>query len=376
MKSTLIFLGMAFSFASFAQKDTIQVKVGDSAEILIIEKQPNGFKEVEKLDLNKVFDEMYQKLQSSNTPKAIVKDYDGDSCQKKKTKLSKWYLNYYIGVNAVGDYSHTEYSSIYSLLNYYAGNPSGVNSIDNNLENKVALITTPEQLAYALKPLKSPYLAVSGSRDLLFLETAKLKGRIVMGGDVFFSYQKYGRSKFQQDEVGTLYRYNSSATIAPSTEFKSSDILATGNVIEGTDNVAWTFQDGLNNLTFTTIPYNMISLGFNLKIVPTIDFNTNSGNRIVSIGIGPIGGINAIGKAVTKIDNETSSDGPVIVGKVEPSVWRYGLIAQLGIGNLTLFGQSNISNVKIYQLEGDTYDASHKGYTKSAVYTVGLKFGK
>jgi len=375
MKIQFALLAFTICQISFAQKDTIHVKVGDAAEILFIEKQANGFKEVEKLDLNKVFDEMYLKLQNSNTPKAIAKDYDGDGFKKEKQKLSKWYLNYYLGFNAVGDYSHTEYRSIYSLLSYYAGYSSIESSIAGSPTQRVLLKANPNQLAYALKPLRSPYLSVATNRDLLIVESTTLRARLVMGGDVFYSYQKYGRSKFQDQEVGTLYKYNS-PSIDASTEFKSSDILATGSVVEGTDNVAWTFQDGLNNLTFTTVPYNMLSLGFNVKIVPTIDFNSKSGKRVISLGLGPIGGINAIGKAVTKIDNEITSAGPIIVGKVEPSVWRYGLIAQLGIGNLTLFGQSNISNVKIYQLEGDTYDASHNGYTNSAVYTVGLKFGK
>ena len=381
MKKILTIISFfAFSFC-VAQNDTIQVKVGDAAEILIIEKRANGFEEVSKLDLNKIFQEMNGKLSDSKTNRAVVKDFDGDGFIKEVfKKKEKWYLNYYVGFNYSDTYSIIE-PSLYPD-NLYA---------DAKYSSSAQVVSSGNNGHYGNKILSSPFLAVSVNKHVSLISNGRFNAGITVGAEPFFSFEKLSYRNTGNDFITKVVdNSNAIATFDPTKPNNISynkavlDTLSIGRFINSSEMIEWQyFRDNNEVQTYISTPYNVLKVGFNVKVMPKFTFYNSDGKRLFSFGIGPSIGLNVIGKSITKVDG-TNITSPVLVNGVNIKPFRYGLVSELGFGGITFFCQYNTSRATysgngiedVYSSSQSALITSKESWIRAHVVSFGLKFGK
>ncbi|AWV97608.1 hypothetical protein DJ013_05290 [Arcticibacterium luteifluviistationis] len=355
---------------ALAQSDTLQVLIGNSSELLFIAKDPSAYEDLKKYDFNKMLLEMQAKLNDSQTKKAFLKDNSGEKyLQKKRKYLSGYYMNYYLGFNYSEGYEILNANLVANLLRNYTGN-----QLDSYFQ------TSYPENTYSVKVFQSPYLAASVNRHFELYANAKTTVILKGGLEGFFSFEKFGKER-NSDASSVLLKSSSPAGMENSVSF-APDTLASGAFEGNSDYILWKYADEDSyTQSFTTVPYNVVKAGFNVKIIPAITFNNRSNKRVVSLGFGPTIGINVIGNSITKIKDNVPS-APVVVGGVKATPLRYGLVCELGIGGVTFFGQYVKNKVKNRELEvmsassGVTSQFTARNEYMTEVITFGLKFGK
>jgi hypothetical protein len=381
MKYILTSIGFFVFTLCAAQNDTIQVKVGDAAEILIIEKRANGFEEVSKLDLNKIFQEMNGKLSDSKTNRAVVKDFDGDSFIKKIAKKSdKYYLNYYVGFN---------YSNTYNIVEptLYPNNSYA----DAKFSSSAQVVSSGGFSQYSNKVLSSPYLAVSVNKHVSLISKERFNAGLTLGLEPFFSFEKLTYQKSNNDFItqvldnnNVIESFDPTQPNSISYQRKVLDTLSIGRFINSSEMIEWQYFNDNNEVqTYISTPYNVLKVGFNVKVMPKFTFYNSNGKRMFSFGIGPSVGLNVIGKSITKFDG-TNISSPVLVNGVNIKPLRYGLVSEVGIGGITFFGQYNTSRAtfsgngieQAYASNQSALLTSKEAWIRAHVVSFGLKFGK
>lgn len=354
-----------------AQSDTLQVLIGNSSELIFIAKDPSAYEDLKNYDFNKMLLEMQAKLNSSQTRKSFLKDNSGEKYLKKQRKrFSAYYMNYYIGFNYSKGYEILNANLVANLLKNYTGT-----QLDSYFQ------TSYPENTYSVKVFQSPYIAASVNRHLELYGNSRASLMLKGGLEAFFSFEKFGKEK-DSDASSVLLKSNGFSSDSEISSSVAPDTLASGAFEGDTDYILWKYADEESyDQSFTTVPYNVVKAGFNLKIVPTVAFNNRSNKRVVSLGFGPTVGLNIIGNSITKIKDNVPS-APVVVGGVKATPFRYGLVCEVGIGGLTFFGQYVKNRVKNRELEvmsvtsGIANQFTSRNEYMTEVMTFGLKFGK
>lgn len=375
MKKLLIITLLLFGQLSFAQQDTLQAKVGESADLIIILKKPAAYEDLKKLDLNKLVSEMMEGLEKSDTRVSSMKVYDRENFEKPAKKvLGKAYFNYFLGFSYANTYHNSELGFLTQLSNYNNSQLTNQtwNSYGGSLSNQV---------------LASPYVSFSVNKDLSILRKSKVGLDLKMGAEPFFNYEKlnFTSTNLESSFPSGVYKSSDMNLAAGNSMFRPEflDTLATAIYDEQNNLIRYSLYDAQNNVqNFVSYPYNVIKAGINLRFLPKFSVFNREGKRLFSLAVGPTAGLNLIRKSITKISSENAVADPVLISGTKPAFQRYGLAAELGIGGVSFFGQYVISgSVNHGQMEtianqnNLTFNSSVKNYRTHTV-NFGLRFGK
>lgn len=387
MKKLFITLLMLPGVLVAQKADTLHAKIKDSAEIIIIAKDPTAYDELRKMDINKMVGQMIDNLEKSETRVAVMRDHDGQKYVRPKTPLfSKTYFNYNLGMTFVGDSYHSpELTLLQALNNYSASNSMRGDSyflnFTNNLDNSI---------------VSSPYLAFSVNKDMNIINGRKTALALKMSAEPFFTYENL---KFDPGNrpglfgLGGVFRTNSdleSSSIAPGFDTQITDTLAIASFNELNNTYSYKIYDGTDqSQSFTSIPYDVLKAGLNIKLMPKFSVYNKSGKGMFSLAVGPTAGFNLVRKSITKVNNSETISDPILISGSRPGLGRLGLMAELGIGGFSFFGQYVVSSsryegngiqvLRDYQNPEVLSSYSTDKYfepNRTHIVNFGLKFGR
>ncbi|WP_304235523.1 hypothetical protein [Jiulongibacter sediminis] len=372
-----------------AQKaDTLQAKIKDSAEIIIIAKDPSAYDELRKMDINKMVGQMIDNLEKSETRVAFMRDNKGHKYKtEKKAFLSETYFNYNIGLTFGDNAYHSPELSLLQAANSYnnlanAAGSSYFLNVNNRLKNQV---------------ISSPYLAFSVNKDLRLIEKEKSRLGVKLSAEPFFTYENLRFDPGSRQNLfglGGVFKTDASESMPGFNpgfqESRIVDTIAIASYNELNNTYSYKLYNGQDDSqTFTSIPYDVLKAGLNLKLMPKFSVYNTQGKRLFSLAIGPTAGINLIRKSVTKVNNSEAITDPILISGSRPGLGRVGLMAELGVGGISFFGQYVVSNsryegnglqvIREYQdpallstYSTDNYFQPYRTY----ILNFGLKFGK
>ncbi|MGR3809988.1 hypothetical protein [Jiulongibacter sp. NS-SX5] len=387
MKKLAILLLFAPLVGLSQRSDTLQVKVKDSAELIIVVKDPEAYEELRNMDINKMVDQMLSNLEKSETRVAVMRDRQGDQFQKEKKKLfSKAYLNYQFGWADVGNSYNSPELSLIQAANSYLSQYS--NSGDQLMVNFNSILKN--------SVLKSPYISLSVNTDMILVERQKMDMAFKLSAEPFFSYESL---KFDPGSrtgllgIGGIFRTEDAADVSMVSpgfvESRIIDTLAIANYNEINNTYTYKLYSGESEpQSFSSIPYDVLKAGLNLRVMPKFSFYNKEGKRSFSWAFGPTAGLNLIRKSITKVNNSEFISDPILISGSKPALTRYGLVTELGVGGVSFFGQYVISQtryegnglqvLKDYQgpaLLSSTNTKSFFEPTATKIVNFGLKFG-
>ncbi len=370
-----LFLGclLGIGLQAFGQQDTLQAQIGDAADLLIIMKTPAAREEIRRLDMNKVVADMMSTLEKSDTRVATVRSYEKNEFTKARRQVfSKSYFNYFIGLSYAGSYNNPELGFMNSLYQYASHSSVVSNYWDVSYTNNV---------------LASPYLSVSANKDLHLIQRQRVGLDLKMGAEPFFNYEKlnFARSNIESQFPTGIYKAANRGDMSASSLIGSQilDTIATASYDQLNNAIRYSIYDSRNNAqSYVSYPYNVLKAGVNLRFLPKFSVFNSQGKRLFSLAVGPTVGLNVIRKSVTRIDAEDTTSDPVLISGTKPSLYRFGLAGELGIGGISFFaqyvasGSKNSGQLANVAAENNIRLIQGSGEYRTHAVNFGLRFGK
>mgnify|MGYP006908579126 CR=1 FL=1 len=374
-KLYLLFLSLfpLFGFALESARDTIEVQIGEGKKVIFYAANPQGLKDLQKYDFNKILKKMTKELKTTKTTKTFIKDFKGDTFEKVKEPFYKTLdLNYYFGFNYNNSLPPIGQGFIND--NGLYGFPDGRYAVTDTRINSTKTSNSV---------FRSPHFGFSVGRNPQVLKTSRFTFRARVAAEINASFQQvvykpgFSANSLVYDQLGDSFPFLE-ASGRPSSS-GVVDTLSTFNYNSDTKGITWQAKNASGNyVNYDLPPYRVFNSGLNLRFVPNMSFMSKSGKRLLNIGLGGFFGLNMI----TRVRNKTvNSTNPVIQSNLNYAPLNYGLIGELGIGQVNLFAQVSYLRRRDVTTEiaatSSVKGSSGIGISDVApVYTFGLRFGK
>ncbi|MFT5885719.1 MAG: hypothetical protein ACI9IP_002181 [Arcticibacterium sp.] len=377
MKKLYILFLSLLPFCGFgleSLRDTIEVQIGEGKKVIFYAENLQGLRDLQKYDFNKILKKMNQELKATKTSKTFIKDFDGDTFEKSKEPFFKTLdLNYYVGFN----YSNSlpPIGQGFIAANELYGFPDGRYAVT---DTRISSTRTSNSV------FRSPHFGFSVGRNPQILRTNRFTFRTRLAAEVNASFQQvaykpgFSANSLVYDQLGESFPFVE-ASGTPS-KIGVVDTLSTFNYNTETKGITWQAKSANGDyVNYDLPPYSVFNSGLNLRFVPNVSFMSKSGKRLLNVGLGGFFGLNMI----TRVRNKTvNSINPVIQSNLNYAPLNYGLIGELGIGQVNLFAQ--VSYLRRRDVSTEIVAAnisgsrlSELGISDSApLYTFGLRFGK